>query len=55
MAKLLKFASGIISEAEYPEDPQFQARDAKRDEKEIAKVSRSAVDYVLGAQDYEGL
>ncbi|MBR6852178.1 MAG: hypothetical protein IKM88_18305 [Lachnospiraceae bacterium] len=53
--KLLKFASGIISEAEYPEDPQFQARDAKRDEKEIAKVSRSAVDYVLGAQDYEGL
>lgn len=54
-AKLLNFASRIVSEAEYPEDPQFQKPDAEAEEKELARAARSAVDYVLGAQDYEGL
>ncbi|MBP3297230.1 MAG: hypothetical protein J6M27_11680 [Lachnospiraceae bacterium] len=55
VAKLVNFANKVIRKEEYPDDPQFKAPDAKPDEKEIAKVTRSAVDHVLGAQDYEGL
>ena len=54
-ARLLSYTSKVICKEEYPEDPQFKAPDAKPEESEIAKATRSAVDHVLGIQDYEGL
>ena len=51
-AKLLNAAARIISEAEYPNDPQFSE---KLNEEARQEANRNAVDYVLGRQDYEKL